>query len=42
MGVNVYLMAAQFRVLQGAVAASLVLSTLASAFTTPLLLALLP
>jgi malonate transporter and related proteins len=40
-GVNVYLMAAQFRVLQGAVAASLVLSTLGSAFTTPLLLALL-
>ena len=40
-GVNVYLMAAQFRVLQGAVAASLVLSTLGSALTTPLLLALL-
>lgn len=40
-GVNVYLMAVQFRVLQGPVAASLVLSTLGSAFTTPLLLALL-
>jgi malonate transporter and related proteins len=40
-GVNVYLMAGQFRVLQGPVAASLVLSTLGSAFTTPLLLALL-
>jgi hypothetical protein len=40
-GVNVYLMAAQFHVLQGAVAASLVLSTLASAISTPLLLALL-
>jgi len=40
-GVNVYLMASQFQVLQGAVAASIVLSTLASAITTPLLLALL-
>jgi predicted permease len=40
-GVNVYLMAVQFQSLQGAVAASLVLSTLASAFTTPLLLGLL-
>jgi malonate transporter and related proteins len=40
-GVNVYLMAVQFGTLQGAVAASLVLSTLASAFTTPLLLALI-
>ena len=40
-GVNVYLMATQFRALQNAVAASLVLSTLGSAMTTPLLLALL-
>lgn len=40
-GVNVYLMASQFQVLQGAVAASIVLSTLASSITTPLLLALL-
>jgi len=40
-GVNVYLMAVQFGALQGAVAGSLVLSTLGSAFTTPLLLALI-
>ena len=40
-GVNVYLMATQFHALQNAVAASLVLSTLGSAITTPLLLALL-
>jgi malonate transporter and related proteins len=40
-GVNVYIMARQFAVLQGAVATSLVLSTAASALTTPVLLALL-
>ncbi|GAB4179864.1 MAG: AEC family transporter [Rhodocyclaceae bacterium] len=39
-GVNVYLMARQFRVLEGPVAASLVLSTAAAALTTPLALAL--
>lgn len=39
-GVNVYLMANQFRVLEGAVAGSLVVSTLLSALTTPLILAL--
>lgn len=37
-GANVYLMAAQYRTMQGAVAASLVLSTGLSALTTPLLL----
>jgi malonate transporter len=40
-GVNVYLMAAQFDVLQGAVASSLVLSTLLAAATTPIWLSLL-
>ncbi|QDF96740.1 hypothetical protein CJ010_09465 [Azoarcus sp. DD4] len=39
-GVNVYLMARQFNVVEGAVAGSLVLSTLLSALTTPLILAL--
>lgn len=39
-GVNVYLMANQFRVVEGPVAGSLVLSTLLSAVTTPLILAL--
>lgn len=39
-GVNVYLMANQFKVVEGAVAGSLVLSTLLSAVTTPLVLAL--
>lgn len=39
-GVNVYMMATQFRVLEGEVAGSLVLSTLCSAITTPILLAL--
>ncbi len=40
-GVNVYLMSNEFKTLQGPVAASLVLSTLLGAFTTPLALALL-
>ena len=39
-GTNVYLMARQFKVLEGAVAGSLLLSTLLAAVTTPLLLAL--
>lgn len=39
-GVNVYMMASQFRVMEGAVAGSLVLSTLLSALSTPVLLAL--
>ncbi len=39
-GINVYLMANQFQALQGAVASSLVISTLFSALTTPLLLAI--
>ncbi|RLJ65028.1 AEC family transporter [Sulfurisoma sediminicola] len=40
MGVNVYMMSQQFRTMQGPVAASLVLTTLLSAFTAPLVLAL--
>lgn len=40
-GANVFLMARQFKVLEGATAASLLASTLLSAITTPLLLALL-
>lgn len=40
MGVNVYMMAQQFRTMQGPVAASLVLTTVLSAFTAPLVLAL--
>ena len=40
-GANVYLMSRQFQTLQGAVAASLVLSTVLAAITTPLVLALL-
>lgn len=40
-GANVYLMARQFRALEGPVAASLVLSTALAALTTPILLALL-
>jgi predicted permease len=40
-GANVYLMARQFRTLEGPVAASLVLSTALAAVTTPLLLAIL-
>jgi predicted permease len=39
-GVNVYMMSQQFHTLQGSVAASLVLSTLISTFTVPLVLAL--
>jgi malonate transporter len=39
-GVNVYLMSRQFKVLGGAVASSLVLSTALAAATTPLVLAL--
>jgi predicted permease len=39
-GVNVYLVAAQFETLQGPVAASMVLSTALAAVTTPLVLAL--
>jgi malonate transporter len=41
LGVNVYLMARQFRVLQGAVASCLVLSTALAAISTPLVLAML-
>jgi hypothetical protein len=40
MGINVYMMSQQFRTLQGPIAAGLVLSTLLSAFTAPLVLAL--
>ena len=40
-GANVYLMARQFRTLEGPVAASLVVSTALAAITTPLLLAIL-
>ena len=40
MGINVYMMAMQFRSMQGPVAAGLVLSTLLSALTTPLVLTL--
>ncbi len=39
-GINVYMMAQQFRSLQGPVAAGMVLSTLLSSVTTPLVLAL--
>jgi malonate transporter len=39
-GVNVYLMSAEFQTLQGPVASSLVVSTLCAAITTPVLLAL--
>ena len=38
-GANVYLVASQFRTLQGTIASSLVLSTALAALTTPLLLA---
>jgi malonate transporter and related proteins len=40
-GVNVYLMAVRFQVLQGTIASSIVLSNVLAAFTTPLLLAAL-
>jgi malonate transporter len=40
-GVNVYLMALRFEVLQGTIASSIVLSNVLAAFTTPLLLAVL-
>ncbi|MBA3032890.1 MAG: AEC family transporter [Gammaproteobacteria bacterium] len=40
MGINVYMMSQQFRTMQGPVAAGLVLTTLLSAFTAPLVLAL--
>lgn len=40
MGINVYMMAQQFRSLQGPVAAGMVLSTLLSSITTPLVLTL--
>ncbi|MBU0751109.1 MAG: AEC family transporter [Gammaproteobacteria bacterium] len=40
MGVNVYMMSQQFRTMQGPVAAGLVITTLLSAFTTPLVLTL--
>jgi malonate transporter and related proteins len=40
-GINVYLMAARFQVLQGEIASSIVLSNVFAAFTTPLLLAAL-
>ena len=39
-GANVYLMSRQFKVLEGPVAASLVLSTALAAITTPLVLTL--
>ena len=42
LGANVYLMARQFKSMEGPVAASLVWSTLVAAITTPLLLTLLP
>lgn len=41
MGINVYMMAQQFRSLQGPIAAGMVLSTLLSSLTTPLVLALI-
>ncbi|MEP7329829.1 MAG: AEC family transporter [Betaproteobacteria bacterium] len=41
-GANVYLMARQFKTMEGPVAASMVWSTLLAAFTTPLLLTFLP
>ena len=40
-GANVYLMARQFKALEGPIASSLVLSTLLAAFTTPLVLTLI-
>jgi predicted permease len=40
MGVNVYMMSLQFRTMQGPVAAGLVLSTLLSTFSVPLVLTL--
>lgn len=40
MGINVYMMAQQFRSLQGPIAAGMVLSTLLSSLTTPLVLTL--
>ncbi|MDR1935121.1 MAG: AEC family transporter [Candidatus Accumulibacter sp.] len=40
-GANVYLMSCQFKVLQGAMAGALVLSTLLASVTTPLVLALM-
>ncbi|MDP1653512.1 MAG: AEC family transporter [Rhodocyclaceae bacterium] len=40
MGINVYMMSQQFRTMQGPIAAGLVLSTLLSSVTTPLVLAL--
>ena len=40
LGVNVYLVAKQFKALEGAVASSLVLSTVMAAVTTPLVLTL--
>lgn len=40
-GANVYLMAARFQTLRGAIAGSLVLSTALAAVTTPILLAML-
>lgn len=40
MGINVYMMAQQFRSLQGPIAAGMVLSTVLSSFTTPLVLTL--
>lgn len=40
-GANVYLMARQFKVLEGPVAGSLLLSTMLSALTTPLIVSLM-
>jgi malonate transporter len=40
-GANVYLMSRQFKVMEGPVAASLVLSTALASVTTPLVLTLL-
>ncbi len=42
LGVNVYLMAQKFGVMQGASATSTLLSTLLSAFTTPIMMMLIP
>lgn len=41
LGINVYIIARQFGALEGPIASSLVLSTLLSAFTTPLVMALI-
>lgn len=40
-GINVYLMAQKFKVLQGATATSMLISTLLSTLTTPMLMILM-